>query len=143
MRRTTWLAARGFAATPSPPGYEAWSFAVACAAHGGRIARVAGAIHLPGAPGDDPEVRRRVLELHPALLTRLARDADRRAADAAGRAVAAEARAAAAAQEVAALRDDARVAARHPLVARPGAAAPATAAAICSVSPARRPTRGA
>ena len=104
VRRTAWLAARGFAATPSPPGYEAWSFAVACAARGGRIARVPGAIHLPGAPGDDPEIRRRVLELHPSLLTRLARDADRRAADAAGHAAAAEARAAAAAQEVAALR---------------------------------------
>ncbi len=79
VRRATWVAAHGFAATPGPAGYEAWAFAVACLAAGWRTARVAGAIHLPDAAGDDADVRRRTLAAHPALAVRRAEQAAERA----------------------------------------------------------------
>ncbi len=92
LRRETWLATRGFAAVKAPPGYEAWSFTVACAAQGARTARVAGALELSRAAGDEADARRRVLEAHPALAARRVLEAERESLDAEQRARDADAR---------------------------------------------------
>ncbi|MCW2526458.1 MAG: hypothetical protein JWM76_1318 [Pseudonocardiales bacterium] len=74
VRREAWLATGGFAAADAPPGYEAWAFAVACVALGLTVARVDGALHLPGNRHDDADVRRRVLAAHPEFAARRAVD---------------------------------------------------------------------
>ena len=106
VRRATWLATRGFAAAQAPAGYEGWTFAVACAAQGSRIARINGALHLPGAKGDDAYVRRQVLgafaarpEWNAAGAEAAARTANERADRAEELAAAAEQRAHASAAE--------------------------------------------
>ena len=90
VRRERWLACGGFAALGAPDGFEAWALAAACIAAGAPVGRIAGAIRLPGAGGDDPAARRAVLATHPSL--------------AAERAIADGARAAAAESELARLR---------------------------------------
>ena len=92
VRRATWLATRGFAAVQAPAGYEGWTFAVACTARGARVARIAGALHLPGAERDDADVRRRVLDAVAAGLA-LGEDAEVRARNAEVAAQAADERA--------------------------------------------------
>jgi hypothetical protein len=91
VRRASWLRVRGFAAAAAPAGYEGWAFAVACLARGARIARIEGALHLPGASRGDGDVGRLVLEAHPALAARRAIDVATRAAEAEDRSLALEA----------------------------------------------------
>ena len=68
LRRSTWLAVRGFTSAPAPEGFEAWAFAVACVAQGLRVVRIEGAIHLQAPPVADDAVVRAVLTAHPGLL---------------------------------------------------------------------------
>jgi hypothetical protein len=87
VRREAYLAARGFAFNLTPPGFEGWAFAAACAAHGARIGVIHGGIHRPGPNADDPQIRAAVLTALPSL-------ASARAVSALAAAAAADARAA-------------------------------------------------
>lgn len=92
VRRTAWLAVRGFDALRPPAGLEGWWFAVACAAHDLRVARIDGALYLDGAEVDGDAARSLALGAHPALAVRWARAAEASAARAAAATVGAEER---------------------------------------------------